>query len=71
MKPSKIEFKIGETIHKQPIKLIYERDYMNIGSWSIERGQANQRDDASKVYGLPTEALIKIGEIAKEQQKSL
>lgn len=73
MKPDKIEFKIGETFHKQAINLIYESDYYNRskGSWTIVRGQANQRDDVSKVYGLPTDALIKIGEIAKEQQKIL
>lgn len=70
MKPDKMEFKIGETQHKQPIKLIYEKDYMNRGSWSIERGMANQRDDTSKVYGLTTESLIRIGEIAKEQAKN-
>lgn len=71
MKPDKIEFKIGETFHKQLIKLVYEKDYMSRGSWSIVRGMANQRDDSATVSGLPAEALIKIGEIVKEQQKNL
>lgn len=71
MKPDKMEFKIGETIHKAPLKLIYERDYMGKCSWSIVKEMANQRDDTNKVYGLPTEVLIRIGEIAKEQGKNL
>jgi len=71
MKPDKMEFKVGETIHKAPLKLIYEKDYMGKCSWSIKKEMANQRDDTSIVSGLPVEVLIRIGEIAKEQAKNL
>lgn len=65
MKPDKIEYKIGDTIHAQPIKLVFERDYLGREYWTIIQEPANQRDDRNSVSGLTKELIIKMAEAVK------
>jgi hypothetical protein len=61
MKPNRIEFKIGETRFRQPIKLIVEeRD--NVEEWSIERGMGNQQDNVEKVHHLTRDMILKMAQ---------
>lgn len=65
MKPVKVEFDIGQTIHKQSVKMIYERDSMNRMSWTIIRCAADQRDDTDTIRGLPSDVIKEMAEAVK------
>lgn len=58
LKPTKIEYEIGESIHGQKITLTWYND-----NWSITKHAVNQRDDTQTVTGIPNDLAAKIGEL--------
>jgi hypothetical protein len=56
MTPDKMEFKVGETVHGQPLRLVFERE-LGREVWSLHMDAANQRDDPAVIRGLPAEAI--------------
>lgn len=62
MKPKTQIFDIGSTVHGQPLELIYDRDSK---SFSIYRGQGDQKDDTAQVYGIPKQVLIDMAAAAQ------
>lgn len=59
MKPSRVEYTVGETVHGQPVRLVREN-----GSWSIYKDPLNQRDQADVIRGLPESVLRAIRDAA-------
>lgn len=64
MSPDRVEFTVGETVHKQPVKLIREQ-YMGIQQWTIRQEALNQRDESSTIRGLTAEVIIAMAEAVK------
>lgn len=62
MKPARIEFDIGTTIHGQPLRLVRSKATGGQVEWTLYRDEANQRDDRVFIAGLTPEIIHKITE---------
>lgn len=58
LKPTKVEYEIGESVHGQKITLTW---YNN--NWSITKHAVSQRDDTQTVTGIPEDIAFKMGEL--------
>lgn len=58
LKPTKIEYEIGETAHGQKIVLTWHNE-----CWTITKRAVNQRDDTQVVTGIPNDVAVKMGEL--------
>lgn len=67
MKPDRMEFKLGQTIHGAPLRLVYAKEAPPRGgyAWSLIKDQGNQRDDIQMVTGISDEAMTNIVEIVR------
>ncbi len=65
MKPSRIEFAIGQTIYGQPLRLVLQSDSANRMVWTLFRDQGDQRDDSTFISGLTDEHFSKMAEAVK------
>ena len=65
MKPKRIEFDVGQTIHGQPLRLVYERGNAGRDSWTLIQDAANQRDDRHQVSGLDGQTIERMAEAVK------
>lgn len=63
--PDRIEFKVGETVHKQQIRLIGERKGNDAYIWTLHQDQACQRDESNSIYNIPADVFLKIAEAIK------
>lgn len=54
MATKEVTYRLGENIHKQPLKLTRRMQYGTYGPWEwvLERGAAGQRDDEVTIGGL-------------------
>jgi hypothetical protein len=68
MKPTKIEYDLGQTIYGQPLRLVRGRDSAGNTVWTLHRDQGDQRDDSTFITGLNTEHILKMTEAAKSLQ---
>lgn len=57
----KVEFKLGETVHKQPITLIQEFD----GTYTLKKQAVNQRDETDVITGLTKEVLKNMADVLR------
>jgi hypothetical protein len=64
MKPSLIEFKVGQTIHNQPLRLACSVENGK-QTWSLFKAQADQRDDNQAIHGIPGEVFVAMAEAVK------
>lgn len=65
MTMERAEWRIGTTIHGQPVKLVWERDYMKRPSFKIVQEALNQRDETMIVGGLTADVLVEAAAVAK------
>jgi hypothetical protein len=63
---NRIEFQVGQTIHKQTVVLIGERQDGQL-TWTLRKDALTQRDETDYIHGLPVEALGRITAIAAER----
>lgn len=70
MIPNTITFDIGETVHKQPLRLVYTR-IPGSHTWTLHKHAANQRDDECVITGLSTDTLRRMAECAEAAAKFL
>lgn len=64
MKPSKIEFEIGQTVYGQPLVLTRYREHSGT-AWSLRRLQGDQRDDEQVILGLTRNVILAMAEAVK------
>lgn len=57
MKPTRIEFAIGQTRFQQQLRLVRERGSDGYVGWTLYKDAANQRDDAVIIQGLSAETI--------------
>lgn len=63
MEPSVIEFAIGETVHKAPLRLIHTAAaHGQPAMWTLRKDQADQRDDTDVISGLTDETILRMAE---------
>lgn len=65
MKPTKVEFQVGETIHKQPLRIVYMLDGGK-HQWVLFKEGVSQRDENQAIYGLTGEAILAMAEAVKQ-----
>lgn len=65
MKPDKIEFLIGETIHGQPLRLLRQKSTGGQMEWVLCRDEADQRDDRVFIAGLKGDSIQKMAEAVR------
>lgn len=65
MKPDRIEFKVGQTIFGQQLRLVYARDYAGRRSWTLHKDPVSQRDESQQIDGLTSEAIRAMADATK------
>lgn len=65
IEPSIVEYKIGTTIYKQPLRLVKNRGTAGQPQWVLCRDQADQRDDSVVIAGLTREIILQMAEIVR------
>ena len=65
MKPSKIEFEVGETFHKQRVTIEISNNN-NREEVSITKHAENQRDDTQRIFGLSKDNILKMAQAINE-----
>jgi hypothetical protein len=68
-KPDRVEFKVGETIHKQPLRLVGELQNNGRRVWTLHRDQASQRDDSDRISGLSSDVIKTIAEAVAASER--
>lgn len=64
MKPSLIQYNVGETIHGQNIRLIFSEQNSK-RTWTLHRDPADQRDDSAFIAGLTDDVILRMAEAVK------
>jgi hypothetical protein len=65
VKPLRIEFAVGETVHGQDVRLTRETVAGRI-SWTLVQHALNQRDDTITMRGLTDDVLLAIADAVRE-----
>lgn len=68
MTPAKIEYAVGQTRHKQPLRLVKAKSYDGSVDWTLHRDEANQRDDRAFIAGLTDEVILAMAEAVKTER---
>lgn len=63
--PIKVEFDVGQTRHKQPVKLIREYKAGGRPTWTIVRQAFDQRDNQATIRDLEPETILAMAEAVK------
>lgn len=58
MTPSKLEFDIGSTVYKQPLRLVRQRDTGGTFVWTLHKDAGGQRDESDTITGLTRENIL-------------
>ncbi len=69
MTPAKIEYAVGQTRHKQPLRLVKSRSYDGATEWTLYRDEASQRDDRAFIAGLSDDVILAMAEAVKAEQR--
>ena len=68
MKPTRIEYDLGDNVHGQPVRLVCEATTGRGMAWTICRDQADQRDDSAFVSGLTRDQILNMAEAVKQHR---
>lgn len=65
IEPDQAEYHIGETIYKQPLRLVRNKGTAGQKQWVLCRDEADQRDDRVFIAGLTRETILRMAEIVR------
>lgn len=68
MNATRIEYDVGETVHRQPLRLVFEKTTGGAMAWTLHKDPASQRDDSTFVSGIPSDVILKMAEAVRSQQ---
>lgn len=69
MKPSRVEYPVGRTIHNQAVRLVWAINAYGRPEWTIHRDAVNQRDDPERVSGLTDEVILAMADAVRSRAR--
>lgn len=65
IEPDQAEYHIGQTIYRQPLRLVRNKSTSGQKQWVLCRDEGDQRDDRVFIAGLKREHILQMAEIVR------